>query len=222
RWLILAAAKGAKVLVAEALRRDGEMRIRLALGASRWDLARHVLTESLLASGLGAGVGIVIAWWAVQAVTVALPWMLTFQSLRPIGVDWRALAFTAAVAVLTGLGVGLAPIVHASRMGVVPAVRATTSGSRTHTKLRDGLVVGQLTVTFVLLAGAGLLPQGFFRPQQRAPGFRSAPLLTVGFELSAPLSTGTASSEAFLTELRRRSGPLPGVASAPVSETLPP
>jgi hypothetical protein len=165
---------------------------------------------------------VAVSSWALTGIVAAMPWILTYQSLRPIALDWRALAFAVAAATLSGVGVALAPIVRARRSDVQSVLKSTPVVGPTHTRLRHALVVAQLAITFVLLAGAGLLASGWVRLNHEHPGFSPRNLLTVGIDLPATRFPRKGQADAFLDELRRRAGLNPGVLAATISESIPP
>ena len=100
---LIAVGNAGNVLLAEAIRRDGEMALRASLGASRARLARQVVTETLLLSGAAAALALLVASWSLDALVASVPYIMSFQVLRPIRLDWRALTFATAVTLAAGL-----------------------------------------------------------------------------------------------------------------------
>jgi putative ABC transport system permease protein len=220
--LLIAVGNAANILLAEAIRRDAEMAIRASLGASVARLGRQVVTETLCMTTSAAVVGMALASVALRLVVSGLPWMMTFQSLRPIAIDWRASLFAVVTATVVGVGTALAPIVHASRVGRQSSLKGTAIAATSHMRLRWAVVVMQLAVTAVLLVAAGLLANGFVRMNRTDIGFSPANLLTVSADLP-PTTFGTSSDKAaFIGEWRRRAATVPGVIAATVSSGIPP
>ncbi|MFN7927373.1 MAG: ABC transporter permease [Blastocatellia bacterium] len=175
--LLIACANVANLLLARATTRGREMAIRAVLGASRWQLLRQGMTESLLLAMLGAILGLLLSLWGVDVLVAALPSDVPrITGLLP---DWRVLLFTLGAALVTGLLCGLAPALSAARHDLSAAMKdggrtATTSRGR----LRSALVVGEIALALILLVGAGLLLKSFWRLQQVDPGFDYRQVLT--------------------------------------------
>lgn len=162
--LLVACLNVANLLLARALARGREVALRSALGASRGDLVRGLLVESLLLSLAGAAAGVLVAFWAVDLLRATLPEQL--PRLSSIAVDVRVLGVTGAVAVLTGLVFGTLPAASFARGDVAGQLRLagrTSTGERRGHRLRTGLVLAEVSVAVVLLAGAALFAASFAR-----------------------------------------------------------
>ncbi|MHB8524472.1 MAG: ABC transporter permease, partial [Limisphaerales bacterium] len=181
--LVIACANVANLLLARAAAREREMAVRAALGAGQWRITRQLLTESGLLALLGAAVGLLFAKGALRVVAA-----LAGESMpraAEISLDSRVLLFSGLVAVLTGILFGLAPAWHARRVDLQgtlnEAGRGATSG---RAGLRQGLVIAEVALTFVLLVGAGLLLLSFHRLLKVNPGFVVDRVLT--FRINPP------------------------------------
>jgi predicted permease len=162
--LLIACVNLANLMLVRATTRTRELGIRAALGASRWDLSRVLLLESLILSVAGAALGAALAWWGVDALRSAIP--AAVPRAATIAVDLRVLATTGIVAILTGIAFGIAPVVQFSRPTVAGALtrddRTTTATTRTKA-LRATLVVAEVALAVVLLVGSGLFLASFAR-----------------------------------------------------------
>ena len=220
--LLIAVSNAANVLLAEAVRRDAEMAVRLSLGASFGRLVRQVVTETLLVTGVACVAATALAAAALRLVVGGMPWILTYQSLRPIAVDSRAMAFAVGVATAAGLGTALAPMARARRVASQSALKGPAIAATSHGRLRAALVVLQLAVTVVLLVAAGLLANSFVRLNRVNLGFSTTTLLRVSIGLPETQFRDKSAMDRFLDEWRRAAGRVPGIVSATVSEAIPP
>ena len=149
----------ANLLLAQSAARQRELAIRLSLGASRWLVARQLLIESLLLSFIGAAAGVLLALWGSRALVQLISTRTAIVSLD-LALDWRVLAFTMTVGVLTGLLFGVAPALRAT--GLTPATALAGSFARrrlrrVHASTSDtALVALQVAISFVLVLGASL------------------------------------------------------------------
>ena len=219
--LLIACANVANLLLARAAARESEMAVRTALGAGRSRLLRQLLTESVILSLCGAGVGLLFAIWGVAFLTSLQPDGI--PRLEAVQVDGTVIAFTLGVAVLTGLIFGLIPALHATR-GVSHSLKESGRGavtSRAGARVRGTLVVIEMALAVMLLAGAGLLLRSFVRLQAVDPGFR--PDRTLSFELTLPDSRYQADAKrvAFFDQLLSGLRALPGVSSVGTVMGLP-
>jgi putative ABC transport system permease protein len=217
--LLIACANVANLLLARAAARQREMAVRAALGASPLRVARQLLTESVLLSLAGGGLGLLMAFWGVRALG---QWTgASLPSMHGIGIDAWVLAFTLGVSVITGLAFGLAPAVQAWRTDVNGALKEEGRGDtgKHHNRLRHLLVVSEVAVALVLLIGAGLLLKSFSRLTEVHPGFRTEGVLT----FQANLTDGKAPAQTvnFIEQVVGRLQALPGVQAAAATDTLP-
>ena len=219
--LLIACANIANLLLARASSRAREVAVRSAVGATRGDLIRQLLAESVLLSLVGAATGLAIAYGAVQALLAAVP--VDLLRVDAVRIDGVVLLFTLSIAVLTGLLFGIAPAVHGSKADLNDALKhgGRTVGEAGGPWLRRTLVVAEVALALVLLAGAGLLIRSFARLQAVDPGFSSDKLVT--FSLAVPRAKYSTPEmrAAFFEDLRRRLAALPGVEGAGASSNIP-
>jgi putative ABC transport system permease protein len=182
--LLIACANVANLLLARAASRRKEIALRAGLGASRWRIARQLLTESLLLSVLGGAIGLLLAWWGTKALIALSPPGL--MDLRHVTVNLPVLAFTFGLTLLTGIIFGLVPAVEAARFDLNESLKEggknIGGGARSH-RLRNVFVVTQVALALVLLVGAGLLMKSFNRLQSVEPGFEPGNLLAMQISL---------------------------------------
>jgi predicted permease len=221
--LLIACSNIANLFLARASERRKEIAVRLSLGCGRWRLIRQLLTESVLIS-LIAGIGsLLFATWTARLLASFQPPLPIPMSLD-IGIDSRVLAFTLLVALVTGVLCGLAPAIHASRADLVPALKdEAASLGRGYRRLgiRNILVVIQVTVSTLLLIGAGLFIRSLAGAASIDPGFalRRGVVVTMMPRLGGRCTA--AEEQVFLGRLLERVQALPGVDSATLAEFLP-
>ena len=219
--LLIACANLASFLLARAADRRREVAVRLALGASRVQLARQLLIESVLLALLGGAAGVGLAYIVVQLLVGFQP-PLPIPINLDISIDGSALLFTLAVSILAGIAFGLAPGLQAARFEVAPTLREETGGTggRRRITLRGALVVGQVAVSLLLLVGSGLFVRSLQKAQAIDPGFDTSPaaILWPNTELSG-LDAGR--SWAYYDELVRRLAAEPGVTGVTLAARLP-
>lgn len=178
--LLIACANVASLLLGRASARQREIAIRSAMGAARPRLVRQLLTESLLLSGAGGAAGLTLALWSANLLNRILPDRM-FR-LDEASLDPRVLGFTLAISVVTGLLFGLAPALAASKVDIVDVLKAagrTASENRGGLRLRNSLVVVQMALSLVLLAGAGLMIKSLWKLYRIELGFNPGHVLTL-------------------------------------------
>jgi putative ABC transport system permease protein len=217
--LLIACANVAGLLLSRGITRARELAMRMALGAGRGVLVRQLLTESLVLALIGGVIGIVVAVWGLDALLKLLPGNV--PRTEGIKLDGRALGFTLGLSVLTGLLFGLLPAWQITRVDPHTLLKdgsERTTGGAGHGRLRDGLVIGEIALSLVLLTGAGLLGRTFANLMNTDPGFDVERVLSAEIWLTGSRHETESSAANFYDELTRRLQATPGVASAAVVE----
>jgi putative ABC transport system permease protein len=219
--LLIACANVANLLLTLAAGRRKEIALRLALGAKRSRVMRQLLTESLLLSLVGGSFGLLLAVWLSRAIRVLAAGQI--PRAESIEVDSWELAFTRLVSVATGLIFGMAPALQASRTDLNSTLKdgaRGTMGPGGH-RLRGALVVSEVALSLLLLAGAGLMIKSFWRLQQVDPGFDPQNLLSVEVTLPATKYPESQQRTAFFQQVLEKVSSLPGVSAAAVINSPP-
>jgi predicted permease len=181
--LLLACTNLVNMLLARASERHREIAIRLAIGAGRARVLRQLLTESVLLALLGSALGLALAYGAVEFARFRMPVVFGFTPIE-LQMDWRVLVFTVALSLLTGILFGLLPGLQATRPDLIPALKnESTLGGYRRSRLRNVLVVAQVSLSLVLLLCAGLVLRGLQRAQQIDPGFNPEQAVEISFDL---------------------------------------
>jgi putative ABC transport system permease protein len=219
--LLIACANVGSLLLALAVGRRREIAVRLALGAARSRIVRQLLTESLMLSLVGGGIGLLLAVWLTEAIRALAAGQI--PRAETIAVDGAVLGFTMLVSIVTGVVFGLAPALQASHADLNAALKDGTRGTTTAAghRLRGALVVTEVALSLVLLAGAGLMIKSFWRLQQVNPGFDAQSLLRI--EVALPESKYPESRDrvTFFQQTLERISALPGVRGAAVINSPP-
>jgi len=211
--LLVACANIASLLLARALARRGEFSVRLALGGSRWRLARLLFVESLLLALTGAGLGLLFAKWSSAFLVQQLGSTVALD----LPLDWRVLVFTATLTCLCAISAGMAPMIGVKSVAPGEALKdagRAMAGDRRYA-VRGALVVAQLAVSFILVIAAGLFLRTFASLSQLPLGFVPEPLVVVQVNL---LASGIPPEERTARVARLRdAAAIPGVKSASAS-----
>jgi macrolide transport system ATP-binding/permease protein len=221
--LLIACANVGNLLLVRSFARRHEMSVRAALGAGRARLLKQLLTEGLLLSVLGACGGLLVAHWSRHALVLLFPARGGVSMYLPGDMDWRVLALTSAVCLLATLLLGVVPAVQTSKLKLATALRTEMGGvvgGHGKSWARSGLVVVQVSLSFVLLVGSGLLIKSLDKIRNTSPGFNTHRVVTTAVDLvSAGYSVQQAKT--FQDELLERVAALPGVESAAFARLAP-
>lgn len=200
--LLIACANVASLLLARASRRQRELGIRAALGASRARIVKQLLGESLLLAAIGGGLGLLLGIWAVDLLMAAIP--SGVPRVDEVSIDARVALMAVGISLVSALLFGLVPSLRASRADAVTALRdagdRTAAGGRRRARTRSALVVAEVALTLVLLVSAGLLANSFLRLQRVDPGFDTDVVL-VALPLPQSKYTGGQAQAAFYERL---------------------
>ena len=225
--LLIACANIANLLLTRGTVRRKEMALRAALGASGKRIAQQLLTESMVLAMAGGLLGLAFAFLGVPALVRQLP--IDLPRISEITVDWRVLAFTSLVSLMTGIVFGLVPLIQSRRAGAHDSLkqsgRTVASGQ---SRLRSALIVGQIAIALVLLTGAGLMTKSFWRLLQVSPGFQTEHILTARLSLPPQYTNGNVFGtgqhrriSAFQRKVLEGVRIIPGVQSAAFTAYLP-
>ena len=220
--LLIACANVANLLLARATTRQKEIAIRTALGASRSRLVRQLLTESVVLSIVGGGLGLLLAMWGIHSLVAILP--ASIHGAKDIGLDGTVLAFVLIVSLATGLLFGLVPAMQATKSDLNESLkeggRGGTAGARRN-RARGLLVVSEIALSLVLLIGAGLMIRSFIRLEQVNPGFDARNVLTMRLSLPSAQYSELRKRASFFQQVIARIQSVPGVESAAAISRLP-
>lgn len=223
--LLIASANVANLLLARGAGRQRELAVRTALGARRERLIRQLLTESVLLAAAGGLLGIVLAYGLLRALLALTP--ANIPRIDEVALDGRVLAFASVLSVATGILFGLAPALQGSRVNVLAALNEAglqrMGGFRfiRGNRLRSVLVIVEVALSTVLLAGSGLLVRSFVRLVDVDPGYDPANVITTQINLPETRYGSPALQSAFFDQLNERLAAVPGIQSAGTTNMLP-
>src|SRR3989440_12763029 len=221
--LLIACANVGNLLLVRSFARRHEMSVRLAVGAGRARLWKQLLTEGLVLSLFGAAGGLLVAYWCRHALVLLFPARGGVQMHLPGEIDWRVLALSAGVCLATTLLMGLVPVLQTGKIDLAQSMKMESAGvvsGRERAWVRSGLVLVQVSLSFVLLVGAGLLMQSLLKVRTASPGFNTRGVQDTAIDL---LSAGytPARAQTFQDALLERVRALPGVESAAFAKMTP-
>ncbi len=212
------------LLLARGSARQHELAVRSAVGASRFRIVRQLLTESLLLSLIGAGLGVVLAYRALGFIVARLP-EYSFPHEADFHVNLPVLLFSVGLAVVSGVLFGIFPALESARREINHVIQAGThkvAGSVRGKRMHTGLIAGQIALTLLLLTAAGAAIQGFSRMMQRPLGYDPHHVMSVGIPIHENTLNGWEERSAYFTQLRERVATMPGVVSAGISSNATP
>jgi predicted permease len=221
--LLIACANVGNLLLVRSFARRHEMTVRLAIGAGRGRLLKQLFTEGVILSAIGAGAGLLVAHWCRHALVLLFPARGGVAMHLPGEIDWRVLALSAGVSVIATLLLGLVPAMQTGKIDLAGALKSDSAGvvgGAGKAWVRSGLVVVQVSLSFLLLVGAGLLLQSLQRIRNTSPGFSTRGVMVTAVDLvSAGYDVQRAQN--FQDELLDRVKALPGVESAAFARMTP-
>ena len=212
------------LLLARGTARQHELAVRSAVGASRFRIVRQLLTEALLLSLIGAGLGVVLAYRTLGFIVARLP-EFSFPHEADFHVNLPVLLFSVGLAVLSGVLFGIFPAFESARREINHVIQAGThklAGSVRGKRMHTGLIAGQIALTLLLLTAAGAAIQGFSRMMQRPLGYDTHHVMSVGIPVHENTRTKWEERSAYFTQLRERVAAVPGVISAGISSNATP
>jgi predicted permease len=221
--LLIACANVGNLLLVRSFARRHEMTVRLAIGAGRGRLLKQLFAEGVILSAIGAGAGLLVAHWCRHALVLLFPARGGVAMHLPGEIDWRVLALSAGVSVIATLLLGLVPAMQTGKIDLAGALKSDSAGvvgGAGKAWVRSGLVVVQVSLSFLLLVGAGLLLQSLQRIRNTSPGFSTRGVMVTAVDLvSAGYDVQRAQN--FQDELLDRVKALPGVESAAFARMTP-
>jgi putative ABC transport system permease protein len=225
--LLIACANVANLLLVRASSRQRELAVRTALGASRWRLIRQLLTESLLLALIGGAAGLLFSVWGVEFIAKGMPPTFTkyIPGWRHMGIDATVLLFTFGASVLTGIVFGIVPALQATRTNLNESLKEGgqkgAAGGLRRNRMRSLLVVFEVAMSLVLLAGAGLMVRSFYEMLRADLGLRPEGVLVTEMSLPRAAYPENAQRANFYEQLVARTRALPGVVSAAAINFVP-
>jgi macrolide transport system ATP-binding/permease protein len=221
--LLIACANVGNLLLVRSFARRHEMTVRLAIGAGRGRLLKQLFTEGLILSAFGAAGGLLVAHWCRHALVLLFPARGGVAMHLPGEIDWRVLALSAGVCVIATLLLGLVPAMQTRKIDLAGALKSDSAGvvgGGGRAWIRSSLVVVQVSLSFVLLVGAGLLLQSLKKIRNTSPGFSTHEVLDTAVNLTAA-GYDAQRAQSFQDELLERVKALPGVESAAFGRMTP-
>lgn len=220
--LLIACANVANLVMTRGIARQTEFEIRLSLGATKWRLVRQLVTESVVLGLAGGVLGVLLAAWGTDVLVAMIPPGVDFPRAREVDIDVRVLVFAFLVTMATAVLFGLVPAVRS--MGSASTLRHAARGSSPRVSGNEtagALIVAEVALAVILLAGAGLVTRSFWKLTRVEPGFEAEHVLTMRTTLLAAKYDTDDRIRAFSTQLLNRIGNLPGVSHVGIADYLP-
>ena len=221
--LLIACVNVANLLLAKAAARQRELAVRASLGAGRGRLVAQLLTESVLLALAGGVLGLALALWMVRTLHALIPASM-LAGFAEIAVNWRVLAFSFALSVITGVFFGLFPAWRVTKFNLHDILKEGgrgVSSTSSHARFRSVLVAGEAALSLVLLACAGLMIRSLVAMRSANPGFRADHVLTMRLSMAEGQYRGAAAVRAFYRQVLEKVTAIPGVRNASISMSLP-
>ncbi|MBZ5595711.1 MAG: ABC transporter permease [Acidobacteriia bacterium] len=221
--LLIACVNVANLLLAKAAVRQRELAVRASVGAGRVRLVAQLLTESVMLAVAGGLLGLLLAFWLVKIVRALVPSFL-LSGLEEIAVDWRVLAFSLGLSIVTGLFFGVFPAWRVSKLNLSDILKEGgrgSGGAGGHARFRSVLVASEVALSLVLLVSAGLMIRSLLAMQTVNPGFRPDHLLTMRLSMGEHRYPGAAAVRTFYRQVLDKAASIPGVQNASISTGLP-
>jgi putative ABC transport system permease protein len=221
--LLIACANVGNLLLVRSFARRHEMSVRMAIGANGGRLLKQLLTEGLILAAFGTGGGLLVAYWCRHALALLFPRRSGTMMYLPGQIDWHVMLLSTGICVLATLVLGLVPAFQARGIDLAGALKAESSNvtmARRRAWMRSGLVVFQVCLSFILLAGAALLLESLEKIRAASPGFSTTRVVETGVSLVAA-GYDAQRSKTFQDELIERVRALPGVESAAYARVTP-
>jgi predicted permease len=219
--LLIACANLSSLLLAKVTARSNELAVRFSLGASRWVIVKQLLVESLVVTLIGSVAGVALAFVGNHAITSYAGGQV--RQLAATNVDKTVLVFAAVVSITTGLLFSIVPALRSTRIDLVPSLKEGAQSTETagSLNLRHVLVVGQITLSLMLLIASGLLIKSLYRLQNTYPGFNARGVLTMNVQLPAFRYEEDWKQEQFFSDALDRIRTIPGIVEASAVSGLP-
>ncbi|HEY4245976.1 MAG TPA: ABC transporter permease [Lacunisphaera sp.] len=221
--LLIACANLANLTLARGISREREVALRAALGAGRWRLMRQFLTESLILSIGGGTLGLFLAYGGLAVMKTTMPEGTIPPNLQ-VGMDGRVLLFVLGLSIITGVLFGIVPALKATRPNLTNSIKQGgigTSASHSSKRMRGALVISEVALAFVLLAGAGLLIRSFFQMQSAETGFDSTNVVTANLPISARRFQSATEFRLYVQQITDAVAAVPGVRDVALTSALP-
>ena len=221
--LLIACANVSSLLLVRSLARQHEITVRLALGSGRDRLLQQLITEGLILSLIAGACGLVLTYFCRNLIAAFFPQSSVLATNLSGNIDWRVVAFSGGVALLSTLMFALIPAIQTGRLDIAGALKSesgTSSGSRAKSRVRSAMVLVQVALSFILVVGGALLMLSLHRLQSADPGFSPDGVVTTGFNLSEA-GYDAARAERFRSDLIDRVKAIPGVESASFAKVMP-
>ena len=219
--LLIACANVANLTLSRASTRAKEIAIRSSLGASRTRIIRQLLTESVVMAFAGGALGVLLASSALSLLKASFP--ADTPGLASVGIDWRVLVFTAALAILAGIMAGTVPAMQSSRTDLTESLKSSGRGvaASASRHARRALVIGEIGLAVLLVSSAGLLIRSLWLLAHANPGFRAGNVLTARITPNESFCDDAERCVQFYRQVVQQVQALPGVTAAAVVNTLP-